>query len=252
MRDISERQTYTETLQHQALHDSLTGLPNRVLFGDRVEHAIRAALRTERVAGAAALDLDGFKQVNDTLGHQHGDDLLKLVAERLVGCLREGDTVARLGGDEFGILTARRHRSGRRRDRSPGRSSRRSSRRSWSTATTIEVRASIGIALAPDHGDNVDDLLRRADLAMYDAKRSGSGYALFAAEQEEAPARRLALLGDLRRCIERDELVLHYQPKIDLATRETDRRRGAASAGTIPRGACSCRTSSCPRSSAAS
>ena len=89
------------------------------------------------------------------------------------------------------------------------------------------MSASIGITLVPEHGDNIDDLLRRADLAMYDAKRSGSGYALFAAEQEEAPARRLALLGDLRHCIERDELVLHYQPKIDLDTRETRRRRGA-------------------------
>ena len=85
----------------------------------------------------------------------------------------------------------------------------------------VEVGASIGIALAPEHGDNVDDLLRRADLAMYDAKRSGVGHAVFAAEQEEAPTRRLALLTDLRHCIERDELVLHYQPKIDLVTRET-------------------------------
>ena len=166
------------------------------------------------------MDLDGFKLVNDTLGHQHGDVLLKLVAERLVGCLRDGDTVARLGGDEFGILAS-------------------GATDLAGVATVvwkiqraleplflvndhaIEVKASIGIALVPEHGDNIDDLLRRADLAMYDAKRSGSGYAVFAAEQEETPARRLALLGDLRNAIEGEELVLHYQPKIDLVTRQT-------------------------------
>ncbi len=220
MRDISERQTYTEALRHQALHDSLTGLPNRVLFGDRVTHAIRAALRTSESLVLLVMDLDEFKQVNDTLGHQHGDELLKQVTERLIDCLREGDTIARLGGDEFGVLP--------------------SGITDMAGAATvvwkiqqalepafhvnghdIEVRASIGLALAPVHGDNIDDLLRRADLAMYNAKRSGDGYALFASEQEETPARRLALLGDLRRCTEREELVLHYQPKIDLATRET-------------------------------
>ncbi len=220
LRDISERRTYTERLQYQALHDELTNLPNRALFSDRVDHAIRAAARTDAPLALLIMDLDAFKEVNDTLGHQHGDDLLKVVAARLVGCLREGDTVARLGGDEFGILPlGETDLVG-------------AAAMVWKiqqaleppfrvNGHTIDVRASIGIALLPEHGDNIGDLLRRADLAMYDAKRSGSGYAVFAAEQEEAPARRLALLGDLRRCIEHDELVLHYQPKIDLTTRET-------------------------------
>lgn len=220
LRDISERQTYTEALEHQALHDDLTGLPNRVLFGDRVNHAIRAALRAGESLALLIMDLDDFKQVNDTLGHQSGDLLLKLVAERLVGCLRDGDTVARLGGDEFGILPL------------TGSDLAGAATVAWRIEQALEpaflfeghsidVRASIGITLAPEHGDNIGDLLRRADLAMYDAKRSGGGYAVFATEQEDAPARRLALLGNLRHCIERDELVLHYQPKIDLATRET-------------------------------
>jgi diguanylate cyclase (GGDEF)-like protein/PAS domain S-box-containing protein len=220
LRDVSQRRTYTETLQHQALHDPLTDLPNRVLFGDRVTQAIRAALRVGQPLALLLMDLDGFKEVNDTLGHQAGDELLKTVAERLVGCLHEGDTVARLGGDEFGILPlGTMDLAG-------------AATVAWKLQHALEepfvigghpmeVRASIGMTLIPEHGDNIDDLLRRADLAMYDAKSSGGGYALFAAKHEEASTRRLALLGDLRLCLERDELVLHYQPKIDLATGRT-------------------------------
>jgi len=219
LRDISERQTYMDSLQYQALHDDLTDLPNRTLFGDRVNHAVRAAVRLAEPLALLVLDLDEFKTVNDTFGHQHGDVLLKLVAERLAGCLPDGDTVARLGGDEFAILPLGPT------DLAGAASV------AWKVQQTLEppflindhaidVRASIGIALVPEHGDNVDDLLRRADLAMYDAKRSGAGYAMFAAAQEEIPVRRLALLGNLRRCIEKNELVLHYQPKIDLATQQ--------------------------------
>jgi diguanylate cyclase (GGDEF)-like protein/PAS domain S-box-containing protein len=220
LRDIFERQTYTEALRYQALHDDLTNLPNRVLFGDRVNNAIRAALRAREPLALLVMDLDGFKQVNDTLGHQCGDLLLKQVAERLVGCLRDGDTVARLGGDEFGILPI------------GGTDLAGAAGVAWKIQKafelpfllddhSVDVKVSIGMTLVPDHGDNMDDLLRRADLAMYDAKRSGKGYAMFAAAQEDVPARRLALLGDLRHCLERDELVLHYQPKIDLKTRAT-------------------------------
>ena len=219
LRDISVRHTYTAALQHQALHDNLTGLPNRVLFADRVTHAIRTGRRTGESLALLIMDLNEFKHVNDRFGHQHGDEVLKLVTARLTACLRAGDTVARLGGDEFGILCEDSDLAA-------------AATVVWKMQQTlepafvvnghaVEITASIGIALAPAHGDNVDDLLRRADLAMYDAKRSGEGYAMFAAEQEEMSARRLELLGDLRRCIDRDELVLHYQPKIDLATRET-------------------------------
>ncbi len=220
VRDISERQTQTAALEYQALHDPLTHLPNRLLFADRVNHALRAAARRDEPMALLVIDLDEFKQVNDTIGHQHGDALLKLAATRLVRRLREGDTVARLGGDEFGILPlGSTDLAG-------------AATVAWKIQQALEapfvidghlidVRASIGIALAPEHGDNIDDLLRRADLAMYDAKRSGTGYALFAAAQEESLGRRLALLHDLRQCIANDELVLHYQPKIDLATLKT-------------------------------
>jgi diguanylate cyclase (GGDEF)-like protein/PAS domain S-box-containing protein len=220
LRDISERQRYTATLQHQAVHDDLTGLPNRVLFGDRVSQAIQAAQRTGEPLALLVMDLDEFKHVNDTLGHQHGDILLKLVADRLVECLRTGDTVARLGGDEFGILPlGATDLAG-------------AATVAWKIQQAlkpiflvkghnVEVKTSIGITLVPEHGDNIDDLLRRADMAMYDAKRSGGGYATFATAHEESTARRLALLGDLRQCITNNELVLHYQPKIDLRTLQT-------------------------------
>ena len=220
VRDISERKTYTDSLQHQVLHDDLTELPNRTLFGDRVEQGIRRSQRLGEPLALLLLDLDEFKRVNDTLGHQVGDELLGLVAERLVGCLRDGDTVARLGGDEFGILPQGiTDVAG-------------AAAIAWKIEQALEgefvidgesitTRASIGIVLVPEHGDNIDDLLRRADLAMYGAKRSGTRFAMFAAEQEEAPARRLALLGDLKHCIERHELLLNYQPKIDLSTRQT-------------------------------
>jgi diguanylate cyclase (GGDEF)-like protein/PAS domain S-box-containing protein len=220
IRDISERAAYTEALQHQALHDALTGLPNRVLFRERVTHALRRSSRSADPLALLLVDLDDFKQVNDTIGHQNGDILLRLVATRMVACLRDGDTVSRLGGDEFAILPlAATDVVG-------------AAIVAWKVqaaleepfvvgAHSVDLHASIGMAIVPEHGDNIDDLMRRADLAMYDAKRHHSRCAVFADEQEEAPARSLALLGSLRHCVERDELVLHYQPKIDLTTGET-------------------------------
>ncbi|MCW2746951.1 MAG: hypothetical protein JWP10_93 [Nocardioidaceae bacterium] len=220
VRDNSERQQYTESLHYQALHDHLTDLPNRVLFTDRVEHAIRSAMPLDEPLALLVMDLDCFKHINDTLGHLVGDRLLVQVAQRVVACLRQGDTVARLGGDEFGILplgattvagaTAVAGKI-------------LAALRSKFTVDghVVDIHASIGITLIPDHGATVSDLLRRSDLAMYEAKRAGGGYALFAAELEDAPARRLTLLNELRQCVARGQLVLHYQPKVDLATRET-------------------------------
>ena len=217
LRDVSAQQAYTEALRHRALHDGLTELPNRALFGDRANQAIGTALRTGEPLALMILDLDGFKGVNDSLGHEHGDVLLKLVGERLVACLRDSDTVARLGGDEFGVILP----TGA--DLAGVASVVWKIQQAFATpfsvlGHSVEVGISIGITLVPQHGDNIDDLLRRADLAMYDAKRTRTGFALFAAEQEDAPARRLALIGNLRDCISGDQLVLHYQPKIDLTS----------------------------------
>ncbi len=220
IRDISERKTYTEALGHQALHDALTGLPNRTLFGDRMDQAIASADRADEPRGLLLIDLDGFKQVNDTLGHDQGDNLLREVGKRLAAALRETDTVARLGGDEFGILLEGAT------DLAAAATA------AWKIQQACEpefvindevihVSASIGIALFPEHGRTTADLLRRADLAMYDAKRSGSSHAVFDAAQEKQMAHQLSLLSDLRECVARDELVVHYQPEIALATRKT-------------------------------
>ena len=220
IRDISERKTHTDALGHQALHDPLTGLPNRTLFGDRVEQAVVSASRANEPRSVLLVDLDGFKQVNDTLGHDQGDNLLREVGTRLAVALRGTDTVARLGGDEFGILL----------DGAADlaiaavaawKIQQACEREFVINGEVIHVSPSIGIALFPEHGRTTADLLRRADVAMYQAKRSGSRYAVFNAAQETQMAHQLALLSDLRECVTRDELVVHYQPKIDLATRST-------------------------------
>ena len=187
LRDISERQTYTETLQHQALHDDLTDLPNRVLFGDRVTQAIRVGLRAEEPLALLLLDLDGFKQVNDTFGHQHGDDPPQPGGRAPGRMPARGRHGGPAGRRRVRDPPAGRHGPGRRRvGRLEAPAGARGAVRSWSTAQRRRESEHRHRA-DPEHGDNIDDLLRRADLAMYDAKRSGSGYALFAAEQEDAP-----------------------------------------------------------------
>jgi diguanylate cyclase (GGDEF)-like protein len=218
VRDISERKSHTAALEHQALHDGLTGLANRTLFGQHVVKALAIAKRENEPRSVLVMDLNGFKHVNDTLGHDHGDALLKLVGSRLQSVLREADTVARLGGDEFAVLpegsTDLVAAAGV----------------AWKiqqacelpfavSGELIHLDSSVGIALYPEHGTNTSDLLRRADLAMYEAKRSGTPHAVFDAEHEQQLARHLSLLGDLRNCVARDQLILHYQPKIDLRTR---------------------------------
>ena len=216
-----------ETLQHQALHDPLTGLPNRVLFGDRVNNAIRASVRTHEPLALLVIDLDGFKHVNDTLGHHHGDDLLKLVADRLVRLparRRHGRAPRRR---RVRHPPARRRQPPRRRVgrlEDPGR---RSSRRSRSRATRSRCAPASASRRCPSTATTSTTCCAAPTSRCTTRSGSARGYALFAAEQEDAPARRLALLGDLRHCIERDELVLHYQPKIDLVTRADARRRGA-------------------------
>jgi diguanylate cyclase (GGDEF)-like protein/PAS domain S-box-containing protein len=219
VRDISARKAYTENLEHLALHDGLTGLANRKLFGELVLQGLASANRNGEPRALLMMDLDGFKQVNDMHGHDHGDRLLEQVAQRLRGAVREADTIARLGGDEFAILPSGAT------DLAAAVIVAIKIEQACAEEFTIDdevcrVSASIGIALFPEHGTTMDELLRRADAAMYLAKRSASSHAVFDPAQETHSAQELALLTDMHQCIARDQLVLHYQPKIDLATRE--------------------------------
>jgi diguanylate cyclase (GGDEF)-like protein len=199
-----------------AFNDSLTGLPNRALLLDRLEVALARAEREDQPVSVLFLDLDGFKVVNDSLGHVAGDRLLIDVARRLSGCLRRGDTAARIGGDEFAILLADIGNP----DRAP-RVAERVIAALGEPFTVLGrevfVSASIGIA----HGQNdAQNLLRNADVAMYRAKRSGEAgaYATFEPSMHAAVVERLEIEADLRRAIERNELVLHYQPIVELVS----------------------------------
>jgi diguanylate cyclase (GGDEF)-like protein len=201
-------------LRHLALHDALTGLPNRTLFHERVERAIKG-MRPDRTVAVLLVDLDRFKEVNDTLGHDHGDELLKVVAERLGGALRQGDTLARLGGDEFAVvLTDLPHRGAA--AETAGRLHDALRRPFGLRGIAVELDASVGVALSPEHGRDVTTLIQRADVAMYDAKRTQARVETYSTERDPYSPARLSLLGELRRAIENDELVLHYQPKVSL------------------------------------
>ncbi|HEY3057822.1 MAG TPA: EAL domain-containing protein [Chloroflexota bacterium] len=217
LRDISERQQAAAALAHQALHDALTGLPNRLLLHDRLERAIVSARRDQASVALLVMDLDRFKEVNDTLGHHFGDLLLCELGVRLRSALREVDTVARLGGDEFAVLLPR----GTSNDATvaAGRLLEAVNRPFVIEGHPVEVGLSIGIVLCPDHGSEPGALLRRADVAMYVAKRNQVGYATYSTEQDQHSPHRLALMAELRAAIEEEQLELFYQPKIDFRTR---------------------------------
>jgi diguanylate cyclase (GGDEF)-like protein/PAS domain S-box-containing protein len=214
LRDISQRKAQHAELERMALHDALTGLPNRTLLNDRIAQAINAAKRSGEAMAVLLLDLDRFKEVNDTLGHLVGDRLLTLIGPRLRQPLREADTVARLGGDEFAILL-------------PGPTDVPAAcgiaeriveafRDPFAVDDmALEVGISIGVALYPEHGETAELLLQHADAAMYAAKRNGFGFVVYNAEAESNRALRLSLTGELRRAIEDDQLSLSFQPKVD-------------------------------------
>ncbi len=217
LHDISEQRAQKEALEYQTLHDPLTGLPNRTLFNDRLRQAILTGHRERKPMVLLIMDMDRFKEVNDTLGHHIGDLLLQQVALRLTAILRQSDTVARLGGDEFAVLPA----GGT--DLNGGSRAAKKILQGLEQpfvvdGRNIDVGASIGIALYPDHGEEADTLMRHADVAMYVAKRTKRGYAVYAPQQDEHTAAHLALIGELRHAIGHDELVLHYQPTVALKT----------------------------------
>jgi diguanylate cyclase len=207
----------TKQLEYHALHDPLTDLPNRSLIFDRIEFEIRASKRRSKKMALLLIDLDGFKHVNDTLGHQAGDKLLIEFGDRLRRVVRKPDTIARLGGDEFAVFLpeireeAAAMEVAQRILRCLGEPF---ALEQW----LIHVDASIGIALFPLHGEDKDTIFRKADMAMYAAKRSKSGHAVYDTLHGDGNIAQLTLLGDLRRALDGDDLTLHFQPKVEIET----------------------------------
>ena len=211
-------ETETAALTHRALHDSLTGLPNRTLLFERLTHTLEEAHRHGNPVGLFILDLDRFKEVNDTLGHHSGDLLLQTVGERVSRLLRKSDTIARLGGDEFAILLPH----------TPMSRARRCAEKIIDCLETpihtagidLDMDVSIGIAMYPDHGSDAETLLQHADVAMYKAKEHNLGYAIYEPREDRHSVRRLTLMAELRVAIDKHQLELHYQPKLCLKTRK--------------------------------
>jgi len=220
-RDVSERKAFEEQLQHQAFHDAVTGLANRALFKDRVEHMIERQARDNLPVSILFMDLDDFKTINDSLGHAAGDRMLAEVGERVKNSLRQADTAARLGGDEFAVLLE---------DGGDGVDAAEVAARILASlegpfhleGKEVFARASIGIATADAQTggpEGAEELLRNADVAMYMAKEAGKGrYQVFEPAMHDTALRRLELKADLQRAVDNGEFVLHFQPVIELAT----------------------------------
>jgi len=220
VRDITQRKSHEEKLRKMAQYDALTSLPNRILFNERVNHAVTGGKRKHKRHAVLFLDLDHFKNVNDSLGHSVGDDLLLEVAQRLVCGTRPEDTVARLGGDEFAILIE---------DISAPRVAARVAQNIIDQLVDpisiagheLIATPSIGIALYPENGESVEDLLRNADTAMYRAKSNGRNrYQFFTRDMDKQMLQRLQLESDLRHALQHRQFVLHFQPQICFSTSE--------------------------------
>lgn len=214
-RDVSAARAMSLQMTHAAEHDFLTGLPNRMLLNDRIAQAIVGAKRHATQVAVLFLDLDGFKHINDSLGHSVGDQLLQSIGKRLVDCGRATDTVSRQGGDEFVVLLSEVHRS---EDAAIA-----ASRMLTAVAEAhvldeheLHVTTSIGVSVYPDDGEDAETLIKNADTAMYQAKENGRhSYQYFKPAMNARAVERQSLEEGLRRALERDELSLHYQPKVD-------------------------------------
>ncbi|MFA6179704.1 MAG: EAL domain-containing protein [Candidatus Methylopumilus sp.] len=218
-RDISDRKKAEEAMTYQAYHDTLTGLPNRALFNDRLSVSMAHANRNQHQLGILFLDLDRFKWVNDTLGHVYGDELLKNVAARLKDCLRQGDTLARIGGDEFTVILSEIVDSDH------------VSLIAKKILEALEapfildnreisISASIGISIFPEHGEDIDTLTKSADIAMYHVKWDGkNGYRHYDLSMNSVFQRKLSLENELRKAIENNQLNLYFQPQVHLDSR---------------------------------
>ena len=240
-RDVSAARARSEQMAHLAEHDCLTGLPNRLLFCDRVGQAISLARRHGGQIAVLFLDLDGFKQINDSLGHAAGDKLLQSVARRLLACVREPDTVSRYGGDEFAVLLQDVHRA-----QDAAATARRVLRALGESHSIdgqqVHVTASIGMSIYPADGFDTETLIRNADTAMYRAKKNGcQDCQFYSSESNACTFERQITREDLEHALEQYELTLHYQPKVNLKTgaitgAEALSRWNHPTHGTIPPG----------------
>jgi diguanylate cyclase (GGDEF)-like protein/PAS domain S-box-containing protein len=217
-RDVSEARSMTRQMTYSAQHDFLTGLPNRMLLNDRVSQAITSAPRHAKKIIVLFLDLDGFKHINDSLGHPIGDQLLQSVAKRLTACVRASDTVSRQGGDEFVVLLSEVEQP------EDAAISARRILHAVAQPHSIEghdlhVTASIGVSVFPDDGEDSETLIKNADTAMYQAKEHGrQSYQFFKSAMNVRAVERQSIEESLRRALERNEFALHYQPKVNLRT----------------------------------
>ncbi len=217
--DVTERLALQSEMEHRALHDALTGLPNRALLADRFDQALRGAERAGTRVGLLLLDLDRFKEVNDTFGHHHGDLLLCQIGLRLAGALRGVDTIARLGGDEFAVLLRDVHRL---EDATKVATALLAALTSpfHIEGVEMDVEASVGVVISGEHGHDAITLMQRADVAMYAAKAQHVGVFAYEPGVDGHSATKLAMAGELRRALEGNELVLYYQPKVSMDTAE--------------------------------
>jgi len=217
-RDVSKARAMAAEMTHSAQHDFLTGLPNRMLLNDRVNQAITLAPRHSKKVAVLFLDLDGFKHINDSLGHPIGDKLLQSIAKRLVDCVRSSDTVSRQGGDEFVVLLSEMEQS------EDAAISAMRLLQAVAEAHTIDqhdlhVTTSIGVSVFPDDGMDAETLIKNADTAMYQAKENGrQSYQFFKSPMNVRAVERQSIEENLRRALERQEFALHFQPKINLKT----------------------------------
>ena len=217
-RDVSEARAMARQIAHSAEHDFLTGLPNRMLLNDRIGQAIALSVRHTSKVAVLFLDLDGFKHINDSLGHPVGDELLKSIAKRLVGCARGSDTVSRQGGDEFVVLMSELHSA------EDAAVLARRMLKAVAEAHSIDqhdlhVTTSIGVSVYPDDGADAEALIKNADTAMYQAKENGrQGFQFFKPAMNVRAVERQSVEEGLRRALKRGEFKLQYQPKIDLKT----------------------------------
>ena len=218
--DITERKAAEEKIEHLAFFDALTELPNRRLQADRLQQAMAASARSKKYGALLFLDLDNFKTLNDTLGHEIGDLLLQQVAQRLLGCVRKGDTVARLGGDEFVVILqdlSQNAEEAAAQTEGIGEKIRATLNEPYTLAGETQLSTpSIGITLFADHDESVDELMKRADLALYQAKAAGRNtLRFFDPDMQAMVLARASLDADLREAVLKEQFILHYQPQVD-------------------------------------